>query len=262
MGGGGGDCVGGTGVLGGRGVRVRVGRGVLEGMIRVLVGRGVRLAITRVLVGRGVMVGLRVLVGRGVTVLVRVGIRVGVNVRVGVALGWLVANVPLTKTKGVGVRVAEGVRVTVGEGVMDAVSVGVRVGPVAVGKGPKSAAEVSAIAVRVPRALDARAATPGDALKAIHSHTPIRRRHKRTPSSTCGRSAYSFQREYITGFLHFAPGRQDREDCVRTGNRDCYDRISAWVSTGRLAGNNIEMMEWLCGGIGWEDAFRVRFACA
>ena len=223
------------------GMRVRVGRGVLVGTICVRVGRGVLVATTRVRVGLGVRLGtngvrvglgvlvttIRVLVGRSVgvfvwvgrsvAVLVRVGVREGVRVwvgvrvavgvRVGVSLGALVSRVLVGERNGDGVRVTEAV--TVGVGVREGSTVlgGVRVGAVPVGNGPRSAFDVNAIAVMVRRALDCMAARPGDALVTRNPHTTNRNTDSKIPSRTCGRSEYSFQREFITVTLHSAPGQ-------------------------------------------------------
>ena len=170
----------------GFGTGVRVGGGATVGGTDVLLGcsRGVPVAGMRVPVGRGVSVaGTGVLVGR------RVGVELGRRVAVRVAVGIAVATVPVPSTKGVSVGVWDGVRVMVGEGVMDGVNVVVGEGPVAVGKGPRSASEVSAMAVRVPTAFESRAAALGWTRNMSANQMPIRNRHVTRPSSTCGRSA-------------------------------------------------------------------------
>jgi hypothetical protein len=139
--------------------------------MRVPVGRGVSVMITGVLVGR------------------RVGVELGLRVAVRVAVGIAVEMVLVPSTNGVLVGVRDGVRVMVGEGVMDGVNVVVGEGPVAVGKGPRSASEVSAMAVLVPLAFEIRAAALGCTRNINANQMPIRNRHVRTPSSTCGRSA-------------------------------------------------------------------------
>lgn len=147
-------------------------------------GRGVPVAGMRVPVGRGLSVTRTgVLVGR------RVGVELGLRVAVRVAVGIAVDRVLVPGTNGVSVGVWEGVRVMVGEGVMDGVNVVVGEGPVAVGKGPRSASEVSAMAVRVPLAFEIRAAALGWTRNIKTSQMPIRNRHVRRPRSTCDRSA-------------------------------------------------------------------------
>src|SRR5688572_27397469 len=96
----------------------------------------------RVLVGRGGC-GVRVRVGRGVLV------AGGRGVLVNVARGTSVLAVKVMNGIGVcvGVRVLVGVRV--GVRVREGVSEAVWVGAVDVGKGPNSACDVSATAVRV-----------------------------------------------------------------------------------------------------------------
>ena len=103
-------------------------------------------------VGGGWVGGTRVRVG-GTDVRVGGGeVRVGRTVPVNVARGSMVFAVKVITTTGVtvrvGVRVGVRVAVDVGAGVSD----GVGVGAVELGKGPRSAREVSATAVRVPLA--------------------------------------------------------------------------------------------------------------
>jgi hypothetical protein len=109
-----------------------------------------------------------------------------------------------------GVSVMEGVRLAVGEGPMD------------VGKGPRSASEVSAMAVLVLPALICWA-PPGGGRNIMTCHTAIRIRHKKIPSKTCGKSANAFQRSFITALLRSRPGWAGSRNYLRTGDRDCYD---------------------------------------
>jgi hypothetical protein len=186
---------------------VPVGRAVVVAMIPVLVDLGLRVAGTGVLVGR--------------TVGVELGLRVAVRVAVGIA----VDRVFVPSTNGVLVGVWEGVRVMVGEGVMDGVNVVVGEGPVAVGKGPRSAPEVSAMAIRVPLAFELRAAALGCTRNIKASQMPIRNRHVSNPSSTCGRLAYSVQRSSITALLLFGPGH-GRKRGYRLGIETVMNRIA------------------------------------
>lgn len=84
-----------------------------------------------------------------------------------VALGRPVLSVKVTTTTGVavlvGVRVGVRVAVKVVVGMLEAVAVGA----VDVGKGPKSAREVSATAVRVPLAFLCKSAASGGILDSL-----------------------------------------------------------------------------------------------
>ena len=188
-----------------RTTRVLVGRGVFVRTTRVLVGLGVFVWMARVLVGRKVRLSKGVLVGRGVTVRVWLGMSGGVGVRVRVALGMPVRNVPVAGTKGVRLGVVDEVGVRLAVGVMVRVFDAVGVGRVAVGKGPTSAWEVSAIAVLVLLALVCWPALSGGTLDIMALHTANRIRLKRIATKTCGKSAYSFQRKFITVILHVRP---------------------------------------------------------
>ena len=214
---------------------VRVGRGVRLGTNGVRVGLDVFVKTTLVLVGRSV--GVLVWVGRSVAVIVRVGVREGVRVwvgvrvavgvRVGVSLGAAVSRVLVAERNGDGLGVTEAV--IVGEMVREATTVlgGVGVGAVPVANGPSSAFDVSAIDVMVRRALDCMAARPGDALVITNPHATNRSTDSTIPSTTCGRSEYSFQREFITAILYSGPGQAgSRSESLNQGwigNRECYD---------------------------------------
>ena len=86
---------------------------------------------------------------------------------VNVSLGSFVCAVNVIRTTGVavlvGVRVGVRVAVKVGEGMLEAVDVGA----VDVGKGPKSAREVSAMAVLVPLAYLCASAISGGFLDSL-----------------------------------------------------------------------------------------------
>ena len=177
-------------------MRVRVGLGVLVGTTRVLVGRGVRVGMNCVCVGRGVLVGL--------------GVRVGRSVGVSVRLGMPVRRVFVGNKKGVRLGVIEAVTVMVEVSVGRLVRGGPKVGFVAVGNGPISALDVSAMAVIVFCARDCRAANPGVTREIAYSHTATSTTDRTIPSRTCGRSAYSFQRNFILATLRSGPGEHGR----------------------------------------------------
>jgi hypothetical protein len=99
------------------------------------------------------------LVGRGGT---GVRVRVGRGVLVNVARGSRVRAVKVMRGTGVVVGVRVLVAVRVGVDVGDGISEAVCVGAVEVGKGPSSASEVSATAVRVLFARRSAAAGSGD----------------------------------------------------------------------------------------------------
>ena len=137
-----------------------------------------------------------VLVGRG-----GAGVRVGGGVRVSVGRGVLV-NVPrdrvaravnVTNTNGVAVgvrvRVGVGVMVKVGGGVSDTVGVGA----VEVGKGPSSACDVSATAVRVLSALRSDSTRSG-CRRDIRTYMPrIKPSNKSPANNSCRLSRLSLK---------------------------------------------------------------------